>query len=177
MDRLKEKLCLDERRAITDTIYQVGSATLRGRLPGATTERIVTMSDPIPTTPETPEQTKRRLQNLGFKADQVQAVQNLASAMAAQQIRRTIETTQNFISTVVALLSSAVGIVAALAWNQAISAWLPTIPFFHTNSAVAEAFIYAISATIFAVLVIAILGIINSRIKGRNLLNTAPPTV
>lgn len=132
------------------------------------------MSDPIPTIPESPEQTKRRLERMGFKADQVQEMQKLAQAMAAQQIRRTIETTQNFISTVVALVSSAVGFVAALAWNNAISTWLPTIPFFSTHDRVTEAFIYAISATIFAVLVIGILGIVNARIKGRNLINTTP---
>jgi CBS domain containing-hemolysin-like protein len=133
------------------------------------------MSDQ-PLIPESPEQSKRRLERMGFKAEQVQEMQKLAAAMAAQQVRRTIETTQNFISTVVALLSSAVGFVAALAWNNAISAWLPTISFFNTKDPVAKAFIYAIVATVFAIVVIGILGIVNSRIKGRNLINTPPST-
>jgi uncharacterized membrane protein len=127
-------------------------------------------SDPSATS-ETPEQTKRRLERLGFRPDQVQEMQKLASAMAQQQIRRTMATAQNFVTTVVALVSSAVGFVAAFAWNDAISHWLPTVPLFQTNSDVLKRFYYALVATIFAIIVIAILGVINSRIKGQNLIN------
>ncbi len=125
-------------------------------------------------TPESPEQTKRRLERMGFKPEQVQEMQKLAAAMAQQQVRRTIQTASNFVTTVVALVSSAVGFVAAFAWNDAISHWLPTVPFFSTNSDVIKRFYYAIAATVFAIIVIAVLGVINSRIKGRNLINTPP---
>jgi CBS domain containing-hemolysin-like protein len=130
--------------------------------------------DPTGIPNETPEQSRRRLERLGFRPEQVQEMQRLAATMAQQQVRRSIDTASNFITTVVALLSSAVGFVAAFAWNNAILTWLPTIPFFKTNSAVLASFYYAIAATIFAVVVIAVLGVINSRIKGRNLINNPP---
>ena len=128
--------------------------------------------DPAAAPNESPEQSRRRLERLGFRPEQVQEMQRLAATMAQQQIRRTVDTASNFITTVVALLSSAVGIVAALAWNNAIASWLPTI--LHTKDTVTQNFYYAIVATIFAVVVIAVLGIINSRIKGRNLINNPP---
>lgn len=124
--------------------------------------------------PENPEQAKRRLEHMGFKPDQVQEMQRLAAAMAQQQVRRTMATASNFVTTVVALLTSAVGFVAALAWNDAISHWLPTISLFQTNSDVVKRFYYALVATIFAIVVIAILGIVNNRIKGQNLINNNP---
>jgi uncharacterized membrane protein len=127
-----------------------------------------------PTSTETPEQSRRRLERLGFRPEQVQEMQRMAATMAQQQVRRTVDTASNFITTVVALLSSAVGFVAALAWNNAISAWLPTIPLFNSNSDIVKKFYYALVATVFAVVVIAILGIINSRIKGRNLIGGPP---
>jgi hypothetical protein len=126
--------------------------------------------------PETPDQAKRRLEHLGFRPEQVQEMQKLAQAMAQQQVRRTMATASNFITTVVALLSSAVGFVAAFAWNDAIAHWLPTVSLFSTNSDVVKRFYYAIVATIFAIAVIAVLGFINGRIKGQNLINNAPPT-
>jgi VIT1/CCC1 family predicted Fe2+/Mn2+ transporter len=122
-------------------------------------------------TPETAEQSRRRLERMGFRPEQVQEMQRLAASMAQQQMRRSIETASNFITTVVALLSSAVGFVAALAWNNAISAWLPTINLFNTSSDVLKKFYYAIVATVFAIVVIAVLGFINGRIKGQNLIN------
>ena len=130
-----------------------------------------------PTVNESPEQSRRRLERLGFRPEQVQEMQRLAASMAQQQVRRTVDTASNFITTVVALLSSAVGIVAALAWNNAIAAWLPTVSLFKSDSTVIKDFYYAIVATIFAVVVIALLGIINGRIKGRNLIGNNGPTI
>jgi hypothetical protein len=126
---------------------------------------IITMS-------ESPEQVKRRLEMRGFSRDQVAEMQKLASAMAQQQMKNTVQATTNFISTVVTLLSSAVGFVAAFAWNDAISHWIPTVPLLSTQSDVDKRFIYALFATLFAVVVIAVLGIVNGRIKGRSLIPT-----
>ncbi|MBA3823133.1 MAG: hypothetical protein H0X24_04395 [Ktedonobacterales bacterium] len=130
--------------------------------------------DPSTLPNETPEQARRRLERLGFRPEQVQEMQRLAATMAQQQIRRTVDTASNFITTVVALLSSAVGFVAAFAWNSAIASWLPTVPLFHTDSIVLKNFYYALVATLFAVIVIAILGVITNRIKGRNLIGNSP---
>ena len=115
---------------------------------------------------ESPEQAKKRLERIGLRPEQIQEVQRAAQAMAQQQIKNTVATATNFITTVVALLSSAVGFVAAFAWNDAISHWLGTVSFFSTSSDVNKRFIYAIFATLFAVVVIGILGFINGRIKG-----------
>jgi CBS domain containing-hemolysin-like protein len=131
------------------------------------------MSQPDSPT-ENPEQAKRRLERMGFRPDQVQEMQKLAAAMAQQQVRRTMATASNFVTTVVALLTSAVGFVAALAWNDAISRWIPTISLFQTNSDVLKRFYYAFVVTVFAVIVITILGIVNNRIKGQNLINNNP---
>lgn len=124
---------------------------------------------------ESPEQAKRRLERIGLRPEQVQEVQRAAQAMAQQQIKNTLAGASNFVTTVVTLLSSAVGFVAAFAWNTAIASWLPTVPLFSSSSKVTENFIYALFATLFAVVVIAILGIINGRIKGQSLISSNNP--
>ncbi len=120
---------------------------------------------------ESPEQVKQRLHMRGFSSEQVAEMQRLAQAMAQQQVQRAVAATNNFVATVVALLSSAVGFVAAFAWNSAIQQWLNTFNFGNGNK-VENAFIYAGVATIFAVIVIGILGLVNSRIKGSSVIHT-----
>ena len=117
---------------------------------------------------ESPEQAKKRLERIGLRPEQIQEVQRAAQAMAQQQIKNTVAAASNFLSTVVALLSSAVGFVAAFAWNTAIQGWLNSqVNLKDPNT---RNFVYAIVATLFAVVVIGILGFINGRLKGRNLI-------
>lgn len=125
---------------------------------------------------ESPENVKRRLEMRGFSRDQVSEMQKLAASMAQQQMRNTVGAASNFLSTVVALLSSAVGFVAAFAWNDAIKAWLDANQNILAGNPVGQKFVYAMLATLFAVIVIAVLGFINGRIKGRNLLGNNTPT-
>jgi hypothetical protein len=119
---------------------------------------------------ETPEQTRRRLELRGFTREQAQAVQQTAAQMAQAQVQRVTNATSNFITTVVALVSSAFGFAAALAWNSAIQTWISTLPGINGKSVQGQ-IIYALAATAIAIIVIAILGIIGSRVKGgRNML-------
>lgn len=119
---------------------------------------------------DSPEQVKKRLEMRGFSREQVGEMQKLAAAMAQQQVKNSIGAASNFVSTVVALLSSAVGFVAAFAWNDAIKGWLSSAELFKSSDTNVRNFTYAIVATVFAVIVIAILGIVNGRIKGKSLI-------
>ncbi len=95
--------------------------------------------------------------------------------LAAHQVQHVVVATGNLISTLIFLLSSALALVAALAWNTAISQWLQTVSLFGLHDSTTKSFVYALVATVFAVVVIAILGAINNRIKGKNLLIQSPP--
>jgi uncharacterized membrane protein YidH (DUF202 family) len=95
-------------------------------------------------------------------------------ALAAQQVQHVVVATTNFVSTLIFLLSSALALVAALAWNKAISDWLPTVRIFDLTDPLAKDFAYAGVATAFAVVIISILGFINGRLKGKNLLVQQP---
>lgn len=90
--------------------------------------------------------------------------------LASQQVQHIVVATSNLVSTLIFLLSSAFALVAALAWNKAISDWLPTVKLFDLTDPLAKDFAYALIVTIFAVVFIAILGILNGRVKGKNLL-------
>jgi|GEM_PF-1011133 len=114
---------------------------------------------------------KKRLELKGFSREQAQAVHQMATQMAAQQARRAVAATSSFLTTVVTLVSSAVGFVAAFAWNDALQAWLKTQ--YNAGDAVQGKLIYALVATVFAVVVIGILGLIHGRLlkDGKNLIN------
>jgi VIT1/CCC1 family predicted Fe2+/Mn2+ transporter len=122
---------------------------------------------------ESQEQARRRLQLKGFTREQAAEVQQMASQMAQAQVQRSIAATQHYLSTVVSLMTSAFGLVAALAWNNAIQAWLHQ---YMAGNGVEIQFMYALVATFLAIIVIGILGFVSSRFlkNGRNLL--APPS-
>ena len=67
------------------------------------------------------------------------------------------------IQTMISLASASLGLVAALAWNEAIKALLATL---NLGDDLAGLFSYAIIATVVAVLVLIWLGKIASRIGG-----------
>lgn len=68
-----------------------------------------------------------------------------------------------FIQTMIALASASLGLVAALAWNEAIKATLQLIGL---GESLAGKYTYAILATALAIIVLAILGKISSKIGG-----------
>jgi hypothetical protein len=67
------------------------------------------------------------------------------------------------IQTMISLASASLGLVAALAWNEAIKALLAT---FELGDNLAGLFTYAIVATVIAVVVLVYLGKLASRIGG-----------
>ena len=77
---------------------------------------------------------------------------------------RALAGTRIIVQTVVTLITSALGFVAALAWNQAIRATILAV--FPGDSDVAGLFIYAIIATLLAIVVLAALARIAARVGG-----------
>lgn len=69
-----------------------------------------------------------------------------------------------FIQTMIALASASLGLVAALAWNEAIKA---TLALLGLGDNLAGLYTYAILATVIAVVVLSWLGRIASRIGGQ----------
>ncbi len=68
-----------------------------------------------------------------------------------------------FIQTMIALASASFGLVAALAWNEAIKA---TLSLLGLGDSLAGLYTYAILATVIAILVLSWLGRIAARIGG-----------
>lgn len=68
-----------------------------------------------------------------------------------------------FVQTMIALASASLGLVAALAWNEAIKATLAQLGL---GDSLAGLYTYAILATVIAVLVLSWLGRLASRIGG-----------
>lgn len=74
------------------------------------------------------------------------------------------ETTKIVLQSMIALSSAALGLVAALAWNDAIKETISRI--LGTNESLASKYIYAIFATIIAVVVVVTLARIAAKIGG-----------
>jgi uncharacterized membrane protein len=68
-----------------------------------------------------------------------------------------------FLQTMIALASASLGLVAALAWNEAIKATLKLLGF---GENLAGLYAYAIIATILAIIVLSWLGWLSSKIGG-----------
>jgi Family of unknown function (DUF5654) len=68
-----------------------------------------------------------------------------------------------FIQTMIALASASLGLVAALAWNEAIKATLAILGF---GDNLAGLYAYAIVATVLAIVVLTWLGKLASRVGG-----------
>lgn len=83
--------------------------------------------------------------------------------------------TSSFLTTIIALLASAFGVVAALAWNKALSDWLQTVTIFSVKDALGKEFVDAIVITVIAIVIVTVLGIIASRVRGKNLLIIQQP--
>lgn len=69
-----------------------------------------------------------------------------------------------FLQTMITLASASLGLVAALAWNEAIKATIVQV--FGTGDSLAGLYTYAILATIIAVVVLVMLGRAAARIGG-----------
>jgi hypothetical protein len=69
-----------------------------------------------------------------------------------------------FLQTMITLASASLGLVAALAWNEAIKTTIKT--YFGTDENLVGLFVYAILATIIAIVVVMMLGRAAARVGG-----------
>lgn len=74
-----------------------------------------------------------------------------------------------FLQTMITLASASLGLVAALAWNEAIKATIVQI--FGTDDSLAGLYTYAILATVLAIVVLSLLGRAAARIGGEALIS------
>lgn len=72
--------------------------------------------------------------------------------------------TRMFIQTMITLASASLGLVAALAWNEAIKATIVTV--FGMEDSLAGLYTYAILATVLAIVVLTLLARVAARIGG-----------
>jgi hypothetical protein len=78
---------------------------------------------------------------------------------------------REFMATVISLLTTAFGVVVALAWNTALSTWLAE---FNKSAQITGLFIYALLITFLAVLMIVILARLATRIGAQPVQFTYP---
>ncbi len=76
----------------------------------------------------------------------------------------TVQTTKTIIQSMITLSSAALGLVAALAWNNAIKATIKLL--LSGNDGLASKYIYAVVATVIAVVVVLVLSGIAARVVG-----------
>lgn len=94
-----------------------------------------------------------------------------ARPVVGQMVRKTSRFSREVVATMIALASTAFGVVAALAWNAAITAWFNDA--FGTEvqaqniatANVSALFIYAVVATVVGVVVIVFLGRLAARLN------------
>jgi hypothetical protein len=76
----------------------------------------------------------------------------------------TAQTTKTILQSMITLSSAALGLVAALAWNDAIKATIKLL--LSGNDGLASKYIYAVVATVIAVVVVLVLSGIAARVGG-----------
>lgn len=79
---------------------------------------------------------------------------------------RTKETTRMFFQTMLAMMTSAFGLVVALAWNEAIKHWMEEGLEKGAEPSTGSLFIYAVLATIVGVTFVLILGWVAAKVGG-----------
>jgi uncharacterized BrkB/YihY/UPF0761 family membrane protein len=79
-------------------------------------------------------------------------------------VKKTTRFSREVVATMISLASAAFGVVAALAWNSAITTWFSKA--FHTDAAkVSALFLYAVIVTLIGVIVIVLLGRLAARVN------------
>ncbi|MFL5798800.1 MAG: DUF5654 family protein [Actinomycetota bacterium] len=130
------------------------------------------MSDRTPQQPETPpgsaaaaEQSARRAEDTAEYAQRQSqdalAVAESAREAALEAARKAGRFSREFLVTVISVVTTAFGVVVALAWNTALSNWLKG---FSEDARTIGLFIYALLITFLAVMAIVILSRVARRI-------------
>jgi uncharacterized membrane protein required for colicin V production len=81
-------------------------------------------------------------------------------------VQKTTRFSKEFVATVISLVSVAFGVVAALAWNSAITEWFNQL-YKDRATKVSALFIYAVIVTLIGVTVIVLLGRLAARINAQ----------
>jgi len=81
-------------------------------------------------------------------------------------VQKTTRFSKEFVATVISLVSVAFGVVAALAWNSAITEWFNQV-YKDRATKVSALFIYAVIVTLIGVTVIVLLGRLAARINAQ----------
>jgi Family of unknown function (DUF5654) len=92
--------------------------------------------------------------------------------LVVQEARQVVIFTGDFLTTGVTLLSSALSLVAALAWNTFMQMWLPTVGtvgFLKGRDSVTKWFVYALAVTAIAVTSVTVLARVRKRLERRKL--------
>ena len=76
---------------------------------------------------------------------------------------------RGLIQTMITLASASLGLVAALAWNDAIKATLKLL--FEADESLAALYTYAILATVIAVVVVGVLGWLSTHVGGEAIID------
>lgn len=80
-----------------------------------------------------------------------------------------MDRTRVFIQTMITLASASLGLVAALAWNEAIKATIKKV--FETDESLTGLYAYAVIATVLAIVVLVMLARAASRVGGEAVIN------
>lgn len=84
--------------------------------------------------------------------------------IVGQVIQRSSRFSKEFVATMISLATAAFGVVAALAWNTAITSGFTAVFGQNTRGEISALFTYAIVVTLIGVLVIVLLGRLATRI-------------
>jgi uncharacterized membrane protein YidH (DUF202 family) len=95
--------------------------------------------------------------------DDLTAADDEEQPIYAEAVRKATRFSREFLATVISLLTTALGVVAALAWNTALTKALEESNL-NEGEKVTGFFIYAVAITFIAVVVIVILGRLAGRI-------------
>ena len=82
-------------------------------------------------------------------------------------MERTSRFSRDVVATMISLASAAFGVVAALAWNSAITTWFNTWLAKNSAGRVGALFVYAVIVTLIGVVVIVALGRLAGRLRAR----------
>jgi hypothetical protein len=88
-----------------------------------------------------------------------------AVPMVGGVVNRTTRFSREVVATMISLASAAFGVVAALAWNAAITKWFEQ--FSGKKAEISALFIYAVVVTLIGVVVIVLLGRLAARINAQ----------
>jgi uncharacterized membrane protein YdbT with pleckstrin-like domain len=113
------------------------------------------------------EDAAKRAEDAARKAEREQQEASVladAAQTAKQAAKRASRFSREFVVTVFAVLTTAMGFVVALAWNTALSTWLSQ---FTLGARIYGLFIYAVSVTFLAVVVIILLTRLARRLGAR----------